>query len=139
MSIFVDTGMVVGAALARDRRHQRAAEVLSGLADADPFATDHVIIEAWALINRRAGYGEALRFWRALRNTPLRIEIVTMPDLERAQAIAEVWTDQEFDIVDCTSFAVMERLSCRRATGFDKDFAVYRFGPDRSQAFEIVA
>ena len=139
MSIFVDTGILVGAALARDRRHQRAAEVLSGLADADPFATDHVIIEAWALISRRAGFGEALRFWRALRHTPLRIEIVLMPDLERAQAIAEVWRDQEFDIVDCTSFALMERLSCRRATSFDKDFAVYRYGPDRSHAFEIVA
>lgn len=138
MSIFVDTGILVGAALARDRRQQRAAEILSSLTDADPFATDHVIVEAWALINGRAGYGEALRFWRALRNTPLRIESVTSADLEHAQAIAEVWIDHEFDIVDCTSFALMERLSCRRATSFAKDFAVYRYGPDRANAFEII-
>lgn len=139
MSTFVDTGILVGAALTRDRRHARAAEILTDLGDVDAFATDHVVVEAWALINRRAGYGEALRFWRALRYTPLRVETVTMSDLERAQAIAEDWADQEFDIVDCTSFALMERLGCRRVTSFDKDFAIFRYGRDRSKAFEVVA
>ena len=86
MSVFVGAGIVVGAALARDRMHQRAAELLIRQADSDPFATDHVIIEAWALINRRTGWAEALRFWRGLRPTPLVIEIVTTADLERAQA-----------------------------------------------------
>lgn len=38
-----------------------------------------------------------------------------------------------------TSFAVMERLGCRRAATFDIDFAVYRAGPDRKVAFEILA
>lgn len=138
MRVFVDTGILVGAALTRDRRHGRAAQVLSSLTDTDPFSTDHVIVESWALINRRAGHSQAMRFWRALRDTPLLIETVTLADLERAQAIAEVWADQEFDIVDCTSFAVMERLRCRRAVSFDTDFAVYRYGADRSKAFDVL-
>jgi len=40
--------------------------------------------------------------------------------------------------VDRTSFAVMERLGVHRAASFDDDFAVYRFGPRRSKAFEVV-
>lgn len=32
----------------------------------------------------------------------------------------------------------MERLGCRRAASFDTDFAIYRYGADRRQAFEIV-
>lgn len=138
MSVFVDTGILVGAALARDRLHRRAAGTLSGLVDARPFSTDHVLVEAWALINRRAGYPAAMRFWRGLRGTPLLIETINLADLERAQAIAASWSDQEFDIVDCTSFAVMERLSCRRAASFDNDFAIYRYGADRSKAFEVL-
>lgn len=90
------------------------------------------------LIASRFGRANALRFWQGLRGTPLRIESVTPSDMERALAIAEGWPDQAFDIVDCTSFAVMERLGCTRAATFDSDFAVYRFGPDRKHAFEIL-
>lgn len=32
----------------------------------------------------------------------------------------------------------MERLGVHRAAPFDDDFAVYRFGPRRSRAFEVV-
>ncbi len=48
------------------------------------------------------------------------------------------YNDQDFSIVDRTSFAVMRRLGITRATSFDNDFAVFRFGPKRRQAFTIV-
>lgn len=138
-AVFVDTGILVGAALTGDRRHEPAAATLEGLAGVRTFTTDHVLVEAWAIINSRSGHAAAMRFWSALRETPLEIEPVGVPDLARAHAIAEQWADQAFDIVDCTSFAVMERTGCRRAATFDRDFAVYRFGPDRRKAFEILA
>jgi hypothetical protein len=32
----------------------------------------------------------------------------------------------------------MRRLGVSRAATFDDDFAIYRFGPGRGQAFEII-
>jgi predicted nucleic acid-binding protein len=46
--------------------------------------------------------------------------------------------DQDFSIVDCSSFAVILRLGLPRAAAFDDDFAVFRFGRGRRQAFEVI-
>jgi predicted nucleic acid-binding protein len=58
--------------------------------------------------------------------------------MDAAWTIGEVFADQEFSIVDRTSFAVMERLGITRAASFDKDSAVYRYGRNRDRAFEIL-
>lgn len=84
------------------------------------------------------GRHTAVRFWRSLRYAPLRIEPAGPADLERAEAIADQWPDQSSSIVDCTSFAAMERAGCTRAATFDRDFAVYRFGAGRDRAFQIL-
>jgi predicted nucleic acid-binding protein len=138
VSVFVDTGMLFAAAAVRDKSHARAVEVLGEIEDDRPFTSDHVLIETRSLLDARFGYDAGMRFWSASRETVLAIEFVGPVDLERAYAISEGWMDQEFDIVDTSSFAVMERVGCRRAATFDNDFAVYRFGPDRKQAFAIV-
>jgi predicted nucleic acid-binding protein len=53
-------------------------------------------------------------------------------------AIGSDFDDQDFSIVDRTSFAVMQRLGVLRVASFDSDFAVFRFGPGRRHAFEIL-
>jgi predicted nucleic acid-binding protein len=63
---------------------------------------------------------------------------VTAADLEVAFAIALEFPDQDFSIVDRTSFAVMQRLGVHRAASFDEHFAIFRFGRRRDRAFEIV-
>ena len=91
------------------------------------------------LVRVRAGWPAAVRFLETLRGTSLTVETTTLADLERAQAIATQWEDQEFDLVDCTSFAVIERVGCHRAASFDADFAVWRYGPERRRALEILS
>ena len=59
-------------------------------------------------------------------------------DLDAAWAIGRAFSDQTFSIVDRTSFAVMERQRITRAASFDDDFAIYRYGRKRDQAFEIL-
>lgn len=52
--------------------------------------------------------------------------------------IGEEFADQGFSLVDRTSFSVMHRLGIMRVATFDHHFAVYRFGPQRRRAFEII-
>jgi predicted nucleic acid-binding protein len=61
-----------------------------------------------------------------------------MADLETAWQIGADYPDQDFSIVDRTSFAVMCRLGIERAASLDDDFAIFRFGPNRRRAFTIL-
>ena len=101
-------------------------------------ATDHVLVELWTLVARRLGFAAAERQWGAIRGGALTIETVVAADLENAFAIGQEFPDQGFSIVDRTSFAVMQRLGIHRAATFDEHFAIYRFGPGRKRAFEIL-
>lgn len=56
-------------------------------------------------------------------------------DLEAAWRILQGFADQDFSFVDCTSFALMERLGIVDAFAFDDHFLVYRFGADRQYSF----
>ena len=138
MITFVDASILVALAIPQERKHEEAGQITSLIGPGEAFTTDHAVVEAWHLINNRSGRFRAMQFWFGLREAPLFVEFTTHADLERAEAIARSWPDQDFDLVDCTSFAVMERVGCNRAATFDRDFAVYRYGVDRTKAFEIL-
>ncbi|MDP9361029.1 MAG: PIN domain-containing protein [Acidobacteriota bacterium] len=131
----MDTSAWYAAADGADRSHERAKAVLS--ATEALVTTDHVLIETWMLLRHRIGRKQALVFWERLGSVAM-IESVTSADVEVARQIAEAWNDQDFSIVDCTSFAVMQRLGIRRAASYDADFGVFRFGPGRRLAFDVV-
>lgn len=136
MSLVVDTSAWYAAADRRDASNARAKAALSS---GEPLVTtDHVLVETWLLIHHRIGREAASRFWGGLREGAARIDVVTAADLQAAWSIGEVFADQDFSIVDRMSFAAMERLGLRRVASFDDDFAVYRFGPKRNRAFEVV-
>lgn len=136
MTLFVDTSTFYAAADRGDGSHQRAMTVLgSGEVLA---TTDHVMVECWLLIRNRLGRDAAERFWAAIRSGAATVEAVGTADLESAWGIGETYADQDFSIVDRTSFAVMQRLGIGRAASFDDDFAIYRFGARRERAFEVV-
>lgn len=136
MTLFVDSSIWYAAADTGDVSNTRAKAIIQA-ADA-LITTDHVLVETWLLLRRRLGGIAAQRFWDGLRSGASTLESVGAVDLEVAWAIGEAFPDQDFSIVDRTSFAVMQRLGVLRAATLDDDFAVYRFGPRRDRAFEVV-
>ncbi|MFB3777419.1 MAG: type II toxin-antitoxin system VapC family toxin [Bryobacteraceae bacterium] len=136
MSLFVDTSVWYAAADSSDANNPIAKSILSA---GEPLVTsDHVLVETWTLLRHRINRRAAERFWEGLRNGVAAVEPVGMADLEAAWQIGVSYRDQDFSIVDCTSFALMCRLGIERAASFDNDFAVFRFGHNRRRAFTIV-
>lgn len=136
MSLFVDTSIWYAAADSSDLSNSRAKAVLAGV---EPLVTtDHVLVETWTLLRYRIHRRAADRFWEGLRAGVAVIEPVGSADLDAAWRIGVAFRDQDFSIVDRTSFAVMLRLGIERAASIDDHFAVFRFGPNRRRAFTIV-
>lgn len=136
MSLFVDTSIWYAAADSGDRSNARAKTILRG---GEALVTsDHVLVETWSLLHHKLGRNVAERFWDGLRSGVAVIETVGPADLEAAWEIGISWRDQDFSIVDRTSFAVMRRLGIERVASLDEDFAVFRFGPKRRQSFSLI-
>lgn len=136
MTLFVDTSAWYAAADEDDVQNDRARAVLSS---GEPLlTTQHVLVETWLLIRRRLGRPQADAFWAGLRRGVAVLEQVTTADLENAWMIGDAFSDQDFSLVDRTSFAVMERLRIHRTASFDDDFAIYRHGSRRDKAFTVV-
>jgi len=136
MSLFIDTSIWYAAADRSDSSNPRAKAVLAG--GEALVTTDHVLVETWTLTRYRLGRRAAERFWEGLREGAAMVETVGVADLETAWQIGAAWRDQDFSIVDRTSFAVMRRLGIDRVASLDDDFAIFRFGPNRRRAFTIV-
>ena len=136
MSLFVDSSVWYAAADRDDIRHEDAKRVLAG--QEALVTTDHVLLETWLLLRYRISRKAAESFWDGLRSGVARVEPVGLADLENAWSIGQEFADQDFSIADRTSFAVMQRLGLRRVASFDDDFSVFRFGPGRREAFEVL-
>lgn len=135
MSLFVDTSVWYAAADSGDASSAKAQDIL--LRGEALVTTDHVLVETWTLLRWRLHRNAAEAFWSGLRSGVATLEPVGPADLQAAWSIGRDFPDQDFSLVDRTSFAVMERMGIERAAAFDDDFAVYRFGPRRNRAFEV--
>lgn len=136
MSIFVDSFAWFAAINLKDQYLARSAALVVGRTDL--VTTDFVIVETWLLLNARIGFDVARTFWSSTRRGIARNERVTPADVDSAWSIGSAFSDQQFSLVDCTSFTVMERLGITRVISFDYDFVVYRHGPNRDRAFEVL-
>jgi predicted nucleic acid-binding protein len=135
--MLVDTGAWYAVADASDRHHEEARRFYLAEAPRARFVTtDLILAETWTLVGAHLGRTAALTFWDTLRATRTPILTLDRADLEAAWHIIHAFPDQSFSFVDCTSFAVMERMGFDEAFAFDAHFLVYRFGPGRRRAFQ---
>ena len=137
--LFVDTSAFYALANLADAHHAEAvAAYHASIGDDELTTSDHVVIETWYLLRSRLGRRAAMAFWDGFDRGIVTVVGVTAEDFRRARQIAQEWPDQAFSIVDCTSFALIERLDIRRAFAFDRHFGIARFGWRRQRALEIV-
>jgi predicted nucleic acid-binding protein len=138
-TLFVDTSAFYAIADGDDRHHRGALAALQASIGTDRVVTsDHVVVESWLLICSRLGRRAAMRFWDGVASNVFDVMGITAKDFRRAREIAREWSDQTFSVVDCTSFALIERLDIRRACAYDAHFRIVRFGWRRQRALEIV-
>ena len=134
--MLVDTGAWYALADRSDRHHDEARQFYLPEAPHGRFVTTDLIVgETWALISAHLGRPAAVTFWDTLRVARVPILTLEAVDLESAWRIVQAFEDQRFSFVDCTSFAVMERVGIEEAFAFDSHFLIYRFGPARQRAF----
>ncbi len=136
MNVFVDTSAWYAAADASDVHHPRAVERLTEFSGS-LLTSDHVLVETWFLAASRLGTEVAEQLLGTVRAGGARIEPATVADLEIAAQIHDAFADQEFSIVDRTSWSIMQRLGVHDAVSFDRDYSIYRFGRNRRQAFTV--
>ncbi|MCU1315039.1 MAG: hypothetical protein JWN63_361 [Candidatus Acidoferrum typicum] len=136
MSLFVDTSIWYAAADSSDRSNAGSKAILKS--GETMVTSDHVLVETWTLLHYKLECKAAEGFWEGLRSGIALIEAVTLADLEVAWDIGVSWHDQDFSLVDRTSFAVMRRLGIDRVASLDAHFAVFRFGPKRRRSFHVL-
>jgi predicted nucleic acid-binding protein len=137
--VFVDTSAFFALANLADRHHAEAVAAYQTAVERDELKTsDHVIVETWYLLRSRLGRAAAMAFWNGINGGVVTIVGVAARDFQRGREIAREWSDQTFSIVDCTSFAMIERLEIRRAFAFDRHFQIIRFGWRRQRSLQIL-
>jgi uncharacterized protein len=132
MTVFVDASAFIAITISEDQQHELAARYWQDLLNgADRLITsNYVAVETLAILQRRSGIGTAQKFLA---------EILPAVDL--------VWVDASIheagvmglamssrsgpNIVDCTSFALMQHFGISRAFTFDRHFA--------EQGFEVLS
>ena len=135
--VFVDTGAWYALGAGNDVSHERAVSILSDHSGR-LVTTDHVLVETWAVARSRRHRVAADALVDTIMDRNLAEVLTATPqDISAALRIGELFSDQEFSIIDRTSWAVMERVGIEEAVSFDADFAVYRYGPDLRRAFTV--
>ena len=123
MTVFVDTSALFAVLDADDHYHAGAREMWEQLvvSSEDMVCTNYVLIESFALIQRRLGM-EAVRAIEEDVLPLIRVHWVSESDHRSGITAFLTAGRRELSLVDCISFLVMRQLDLRVAFAFDEDF-----------------
>lgn len=125
--IFVDTGVWYALVDEKDPDHSSAREFYANN-QMPLLTTNFIFAETVTLIMSRLGWKIAREFGEKLKKSRFASLVsVTDADEERAWQIFLKYKEAGFSYIDCTSFALMERLKIITAFAFDKHFKTMKF------------
>ena len=126
--IFVDTSALVALLDTGDRQHEPAERIWQKLLDDgnELVCNNYVLVEAYALIQRRYGMG----ILRAFQDdaVPL-LNVVWLGPEEHESAVSALFSANRrgLSLVDCASMETMRRLGIRTIFAFDPHFTELGF------------
>ena len=123
--IFVDTSAYFAILDKSDKNHKKAVSFLEN--NNLPLITSNlVVIETINLVNSRIGREPATQLGKKLYDESFTTVVdVTSEDEKKAWQIFQKYSDKDFSLTDCVSFALMERIRIKRAFAFDVHFIQY--------------
>ncbi len=124
--IFVDTSAWYAIETEDDVNHEKARELLAGLASGRhgvAITTDYVLDETLTLLQSKKNLEVALTFIEKIRKSKsIRVFWVSESIFDKALNIFRKTNDSRWSFTDCTSFALMKDLSITEAFTFDSHF-----------------
>ena len=131
-ALLVDTSGFYAVADRSDTHHEQARSVFAARGESgDLVTTDHIVVETWMLLRARLSRAAAMRYWDSVIGGGVTVLGVTGEEFGTARRIGAAWPDQDFSVVDLTTFATMEQRGIDEVLAYDDHFRIYRFGAGR--------
>jgi predicted nucleic acid-binding protein len=122
MNVFVDTGAWFAYFVRRDPDHNSARNWVS-TNESSLVTSDYILDELFTLLKIRESHIVAVAAGRVLIEEKIcQVIKLTPDDFTRAWSIFVQFSDKGWSFTDCTSKAIMERLSIPTAFSFDEHF-----------------
>lgn len=123
MRVFVDTSAFYAALVSEDTHHHEAKKILAILQENDSVlvTSNYVLLECVSLLQKRQNASTAKSF---LTDALKHLEVIWMDEPLQKHA-ATIWLeskDRHLSLVDCTSFAAMQKNKLTHAVSFDSHF-----------------
>jgi predicted nucleic acid-binding protein len=139
MVVYLDTGGLIALNDRGDRNHGGgAAYFRRALREGTRFVVGRpVLVEYLDGVTKRISKADAvLRLRQIEGSSAWRVEPDREEDHVRARELFLRYDDQDIDLTDSLSFAIMERLALTLVFTFDRDFEVHGFTrvPSRNRA-----
>lgn len=119
--IFADTGAFVALLREKDQYHTSAKHFLTK--QSLLVTTDYIVDETVTLLLRRVTRAASEQFLLMVQQSRfIRLEMIGPETFQEASRIFLHHHDKTWSFTDCTSYAVMKRLTITRVFGFDAHF-----------------
>ena len=130
MRIFLDTSFLIALSDEKDKNHKRAKTSLKKLVGKGSrfIVGRNILNEYLDGVTKRISKEKAIEEMDNILNSKLLlVEPVTQRDWDKAIVYFKKYNDQQIDLTDCLSFAIMERLEMKGVLTFDNDFKTHGF------------